>query len=293
MNRRLLGSIIAGISTLFAVVMSGILIWEHRKAWKDPQTQRYIVNIILMVPIFALNSYVGLLEIDGPESLFMLLDSVKEIYEAYVIWSFLKLMFSYLKVDKNTHIPDHLKGREFHLSFPFDHFWTLITGEKHAHMNETAMHHLELWTWQFVVLRPICSVVGIGAELIGKYDYVYWLITITLNISVTLAVYALVVFYHAFAEELKEHRPLAQFICIKGVVLFAFWQACILSALEYFGILHAGHFYTVEELDVAIQNFLVCLEMGGFALAHMYAFTATPYKSSVPNQKPRSVKKTT
>jgi len=288
MNRRLLGSIIAGFSTFFAVILSGILIWEHRKAWKEPQKQKYIVNIILMVPIFAINSFVGLLELEGPEWLFMLLDSIKEIYEAYVIWSFLKLMFAYLKVEKTQKVPDHLKGREFHLSFPFNHLWTAITGEKHAHMNETALHHLELWTWQFVVLRPICSVLGIGAELLGKYDYVYWIIMITLNISVTLAVYALVVFYHAFAEELKEHRPLAQFICIKGVVLFAFWQACILSAFEHFGIIHANHWYTVAELDVAIQNFLVCLEMGGFALGHIYAFTAAPYQSS--NQK---AKKTT
>jgi len=219
------------------------------------------------------------------------LDSFKEIYEAFVIWSFLKLMYSYLNVDHGKLIPDHLKGREFHLSFPFGHLWTLVAKEKHAHMNEQAMKLLETWTFQFVVLRPIVSVLGVGADFAGLYELVSWPISIALNVSVTTAVYALVVFYHAFAEELKDHRPLAQFICIKGVVFLAFWQYCLLSTLEYFGILHAGQWYTVKELDSAIQNFLVCIEMGFFALAHIYAFTPRPYEERLRKEKANNTKK--
>ena len=36
-----------------------------------------------------------------------------------------------------------------------------------------------------------------------------------LNVSVSLAVYALMALYHAFQAELAPHRPLAQILCIK------------------------------------------------------------------------------
>jgi len=213
--------LVAGISTLFSIILSAYLIYEHRQAWKNPDTQRYIVNIILMVPIFAINSFIGLIQIEGPEWLFMCLDSFKEIYEAYVIWSFLRLMFSYLHVSKHSKIPDHLKGREFHLSFPFGHLWTLVTGEKHPHMNETAMKLLDQWTLQFVVLRPILSVVSVGAEVWGYYDYVSWPICIALNISITVAVYALVVFFIMLLQKNSKNTDLWLNLFVLKVLYFS------------------------------------------------------------------------
>jgi len=59
--------------------------------------------------------------------------------------------------------------------------------------------------------------------------------------------------------------------------------------LEHYKIVHENLWYTVAELDVAIQNFLVCVEMGCFALGHMYAFTAAPYSKT--NQKQSEKKK--
>lgn len=69
------------------------------------------------------------------------------------------------------------------------------------------------------MLRPILSLVVVGMELAGVYEEMCaWLpISVLLNISVTLAVYALMLFYHAFADKLNKgrQRPLAKFICIK------------------------------------------------------------------------------
>lgn len=90
---------------------------------------------------------------------------------------------------------------------------------------------LKHWTWQFVVIRPVCSILMITLQLLGMYpSWLRWTFTIILNISVSLAMYSLVVFYHVFAKELKPHNPLAKFMCIKGIVFFCFWQvkqACI------------------------------------------------------------------
>merc|ERR1712154_479194 len=107
----------------------------------------------------------------------------------------------------------------------------------------------------------------------------YWITTIILNLSITLAVTALIMFYHAFEPELEKYRTLAKFLCIKGVVFFAFWQGILLQILEHFEIVHSDKWYTEEEVAEAIQNLLICMEMGLlFAPIHSYAFPYAPYQ---------------
>jgi len=260
-----------GLATAFSCFMAYRLIRDHYSNWKNPQRQRLIVYIVLMVPLFAIDSFIGLVDIEAGETLVMVLDSVKECYEAWVIMSFLNLMFAYLNVEVGT-VPEQLKDNVLHQATPFNLFlkdWIL---------NAETVKTLRLWTVQFVVLRPILSIVSLALEVTGWLDEFSLYITIILNLSVTLAVYALMMCYHAFHNELASHRPLAQFLCIKGVVFFAFWQGVILSILVHYKIVHESHWYSTEEVDMAIQNFLVCIEMAGFSYAHDYAFSAAEYK---------------
>jgi len=232
-----------------------------------------------MVPLFAVDSLIGLVDIDASESVEMVLDSVKECYEAWVIASFLNLMFSYLNVDVGQ-IPENLKDNVIHQVAPLN--WFL----KDWKLTPQSVRYLRLWTMQFVYLRPILSILSLALEMNGQLDKYSTYITIVLNVSVTMAVYALMMCYHAFHNELAPHRPLAQFLCIKGVVFFAFWQGVVLSILVSFKIIHASHWYTVEEVDEAIQNFLVCIEMVGFSFAHDYAFSAAEFKPDYVPPKP-------
>jgi len=274
-NYELAAKVIAGIATAWACIASTMLIRDHLANWKNPKTQKLIIYIIVMVPLFAIDSFIGLCDIEASETLVMVLDSVKECYEAWVLMSFLSLMFAYLQVEVGK-IPDELKGKHLHQTVPFN--WCM----KDMVLDINTVKTLHNWTLQFIVLRPILSVLSVILELSDNYDDSNWatIINIILNISVTVAVYALMMFYHAFARELSPHRPLAQFLCIKGVVAFAFWQGVILSLLVKFKIVHASHWYTTDEIDDGIQNFLVCVEMGAiFSFAHNYAFAADEYKA--------------
>lgn len=271
------------LASTFCVMLtmhfSGQLLTEHLLSWKKPKEQKAIIIIILMAPIYAIDSFVGLVDFQGSKAFFMLLESVKECYEALVIAKFLALLYSYLNISISKNIvPDDIKGREIHHSFPMTLF------QPHTvRLNHHTLKLLKYWTWQFVVIRPICSILMISLQLLGLYSsWVSWTFTIILNISVSLALYSLVVFYHVFAKELTPHKPLAKFLCIKGIVFFCFWQGVVLDILVALGIIRSHHFWLdVEHIEEALQNALVCVEMVFFSAFQKYAYSATPYRDDI------------
>ncbi|URD85721.1 hypothetical protein MUK42_31982 [Musa troglodytarum] len=268
----LLGAACCVILTMHFTVQ---LLSQHLFYWKNPKEQKAIIVIILMAPLYAIDSFVGLVDIQGSKAFFTFLDSVKECYEALVIAKFMALMYSYLNISlsKNT-VPDEIKGREIHHSFPVSLFLPhTIRLEHHT------LKLLKYWTWQFVVIRPICSILMIALQLLGLYTtWISWTFTIILNISVSMALYALVIFYHVFAKELAPHKPLTKFMCIKGIVFFCFWQGVALDVLATAGVIQSHHFWLdVEHIEEVIQNVLVILEMVVFSVLQQYAYNVAPY----------------
>jgi hypothetical protein len=96
---------------------------------------------------------------------------------------------------------------------------------KEAKLDQKSLKQLEDWTWQFVIVRPVVSILIVILELLGWYEgAITWICSIILNISVSLAMYSLILIYHVFHNELIPWKPLAKILCIKGVVFFSFWQ---------------------------------------------------------------------
>ncbi|KAJ9690319.1 hypothetical protein PVL29_012795 [Vitis rotundifolia] len=255
------------------------LVSQHLFYWKNPKEQKAIIIIVLMAPIYAVDSFVGLLDFQGSKAFFMLLESIKECYEALVIAKFLALLYSYLNISISKNIvPDGIKGREIHHSFPMTLF------QPHTvRLDHHTLKLLKYWTWQFVVIRPVCSILMITLQILGMYpNWLSWTFTIILNISVSLALYSLVLFYHVFAKELKPHKPLTKFLCVKGIVFFCFWQGIVLEILVALGIIRSHHFWLdVEHIQEAIQNVLVCVEMVVFSVLQQYAYHVAPYSGDM------------
>lgn len=264
---------------MLAMYFTITLLSQHLFFWKNPKEQKAIVIIILMAPLYAIVSFVGLMDFLGGEAFFMLLESIKECYEALVIAKFLALMYSYLNISMSKNIvPDEIKGREIHHSFPMTLF------QPHTvRLDHHTLKLLKQWTWQFVVIRPVCSLLMIALQLLEWYTSpISWIFTIVLNISVSLALYSLVVFYHVFEKELKPHNPLAKFLCIKGIVFFCFWQGLVLEMLAAVGIIRSQYSWLdVAHIEQGIQNVLVCLEMVVFSVLQQYAYSAAPYSGEV------------
>ncbi|XP_049385572.1 uncharacterized protein LOC125849528 [Solanum stenotomum] len=279
MDRAQLTMVGSGFSALLSMHFTIQLLSQHLFFWKNPKEQKAIIMIICMAPLYAIDSFVGLLDIHGSKTFFMFLDSVKECYEAVAIAKFLALMYSYLNISISKNIvPDEIKGREIHHSFPMTLFQP-----RTAHLDHRTLKLLKHWTWQFVIIRPACSILMITLQILGLYpSWLSWTFTIILNISFSVAMYSLVVFYHVFSKELQPHKPLSKFICIKGIVFFSFWQGLLVKILVSWGIIKSHHFWLdVEHLQEAIQNILICVEMVFFSVMQQYAYHVAPYSGDV------------
>ena len=82
------GRIIAGVSVAVTVLLSVILIIQHLRNYTHPTLQRYAIRIILMVPVYAIDSYLSLLFTNAA----FYINAMRDAYEAYVIYNFVAMV---------------------------------------------------------------------------------------------------------------------------------------------------------------------------------------------------------
>merc|ERR1712226_1411398 len=63
----------------------------------------------------------------------------------------------------------------------------------------------------------------------------YLYVTLIYNMSITLALYALFLFYFATRELLRPFDPVLKFFSIKSIIFMSFWQGVLLAMLEHLG----------------------------------------------------------
>lgn len=97
----------------------------------------------------------------------------------------------------------------------------------------------------------------------GGYLYV----TIIYNISVSLALYGLFLFYYATRDLLTPFDPVLKFCTVKSVIFLSFWQGVLLAVLEKAEVIESIPGVSAGTVSAGYQNFLICIEMLAAAVA--------------------------
>lgn len=138
---------------------------------------------------------------------------------------------------------------------------------------------------QYAWLKPILGISTIIMKSTGIYQEGYLGVTsgylwssIIYNLSVTISLYSLAMFWVCMSQDLQPFRPLPKFLCIKLIIFASYWQGFFLSILQWFGAI-PNNFqgYSSNTLAAAIQDALICCEMPLFAISHWYAFSWHDY----------------
>ena len=78
----------------------------HLSRYTQPAHQRYIIRILFMVPVYAVCSWISLLD----RSAGIYLDTLRDCYESWVIYNFLALCLAYVGGAGN--VANRADGRE-------------------------------------------------------------------------------------------------------------------------------------------------------------------------------------
>lgn len=274
--------VIAGTFIAAACLISASDIFQHMANYSRPELQKQIVRVLLMVPVYSVSSFLSLaLPVTGPY-----LDVVRELYEALTIYAFTWFVLSYLELDANLSFASF--GEILASKPPLPHMWPLAYVLRPWQMGTPFIRAVQAGVLNYVVLRPITAVVGFVLTPFGLYTagdvdpsnaYIY--LAFINSMSQGWALYCLIMLYRATSAELAGIKVLSKFLCVKGIVFATFWQGVAVAigirvrAIQ--SVIKAHGSDTEAELATRIQNFVTCIEMLFFALAHSYAFSAREY----------------
>ncbi|KZS88908.1 DUF300-domain-containing protein [Sistotremastrum niveocremeum HHB9708] len=273
-----IGWIISGIFSLVATAVSFYLIYHHLSSYTKKRQQRYIVRILLMVPIYANVSLLSYILWNHSTPIIL----IRDCYEAFVLTAFFYLLLQYLapSTAEQNDIFRNMKINDW--VFPFGRVGWKPDG----------LYFLQLMKWgvlQYCLLRPLTTVIAVTLNTMGLYCDDSWspawghlYITIIVSLSVTLCPsllpsndnvgtdrdaymmwnrYCLIQLYVQIAEPIKEHKPMLKLVSIKAVVFLTFWQSVIISGFSVIGLIKDTQYMTADDINIGIECLLETFEM--------------------------------
>jgi len=268
-----------------------ISLWHmtsHLRHFHQPFIQRKVLAILWMAPIYSVTSWLSL--VFSPAAGYLSL--IKDMYEAYAIYTFFAFLIAVLGKGNRNAVVALLAQHSEHLQEPIG--LCCYPKEKYDspyQLSLAVINQCQFFCMQFVLLKPFVGTaklvlveLHVGDEMNYRSPQLY--LTIIENISIFVAFYGLLKFYHAIQDELQWCNPWPKFLTIKGVVFLTFWQGLTISIL--YGIVSkddriSSTTGSERNFQQDAQNFLITIEMLIASLAHFYVF---PHEEWAPGYKP-------
>lgn len=268
---------IAGLFAFAAIFVTCHQIYAHLRSYTCPNEQRWIVRILFIVPIYAFDSWLSLMFFSN-NNYYIYFNTVRDCYEAFVIYNFLSLCYEYLGGESS--IMSEIRGRSIRSSFIY--CTCCLAGRQYT---IGFLRFCKQATLQFCILKPTLAVITLLLQAFRLYSdgdfsvtsgYLY--IMILNNLSITLALYALFLFYFATKELLSPYDPVGKFLTVKSIIFLSFWQGVLLAVLEKTKVINSHYseegikMIGVGTVAAGYQNFIICIEMFFAAVAMRMAF---------------------
>ncbi|KAI4330975.1 hypothetical protein MLD38_029211 [Melastoma candidum] len=277
----------ASIFVIVALVLSLYLIFEHLAAYNQPEEQKFLVGLILMVPVYAVESFLSLVDSRAAFNS----EVLRDCYEAFAMYCFERYLIACLGGEKKT--VEYMESRsivtaemplleETYAYGVVEHPFPLNCFIGEWYLGPDFYHAVKVGIVQYMIVKMICALLAMILEAFGVYgegqfqwNCGYPYLAVVLNFSQTWALYCLVQFYSVIKDRLKPIKPLAKFLVFKSIVFLTWWQGVAVAFLFSIGVLRGS---LAQQLKTRIQDYIICIEMGIAAVVHLYVFPAVPYK---------------
>lgn len=281
-------TLVAGAFMLLSLTVSIYLLFEHLSSYKDPEEQKFLIGVILMVPCYAVESFVSLVR----PSISVDIEILRDCYESFAMYCFGRYLVACLGGEERTQEFMDREGRMSSIS-------PLLEGSDKGIISHPFPMNLFLKPWklgswvyqiikfgivQYMLIKAVTAILAVILEAFGVYcegDFKlgcgYTYLAVVLNFSQSWALYCLVQFYTITKHELAHIKPLYKFLTFKSIVFLTWWQGIAIALLYNLGLFKSPIAQSLQ-IQSSVQDLIICIEMGIASLVHLYVYPAKPYE---------------
>jgi hypothetical protein len=287
------GLVLAFALCVGASSLTVLQIANHLTHYFNPKSQRYVIRILFMVPIYAIDSFWGYLHYTDSSAIAV----ARDTYESYVLYNFFALLMEMLGGPEEcaAYWKSHKMITMRH-SFPFCYVLPDMV------LGVGLLRTWKLMLVQYMLLSPIMTLLTYVMTFEGLFDEnsyslenAHFYISMIRGVSVTFAFTSLFYLYLSTKHHIHDHGPTGKFISIKFVVFLGFWQGIVIWLLGMYNVLPSSFKETMLEwahdkeiaendAELAFGNLLLCGEMVVTALMHHVVFSYQEYVPKVVAQ---------
>ncbi|XP_050232683.1 protein LAZ1 isoform X3 [Mercurialis annua] len=278
--------------TMFFVILSlslsFYLVLEHLSAYKNPEEQKFLIGVILMVPCYAIESFASL----ANPSVSVYVEILRDCYESFAMYCFGRYLVACLGGEGRAIEFMERKGRVSYKTPLLEHGDDDHGLVKHPFPMKYFCKSWRLGKWfyqvvkfgivQYMIIKSVTAILAVVFEALSIYcegefkvrcGYTY--IAVVLNFSQSWALYCLVQFYTATHDELAHIKPLYKFLTFKSIVFLTWWQGVAIALFYSLGIFKSA---LAEGLPKStVQDFIICIEHR-WALLLSFIYMCSPQK---------------
>lgn len=257
----------SSVFVLAACANSARLTRRHLRAPGPEGARTCTVRILLMVPVYSIESWLALvLRASDFNKLAALL---RKGYESVVVLSFARLLLAWLggpavlaerlEPERCKHLPP--------LSFVLPS-WAPAP---------RFLRHLLLGVFQNTVCSMFVTPLAVISWCTGGasprvFEFAQTCCILVMNASQFFAVYCVITFYHANRGPLASLRPVQKLLSIKALVFCLFWQEAAVRVAEHAGVFDDWvavlEHWSVQQVAWGLLNCVICVEMFVLSVVH-------------------------
>ncbi|XP_042756425.1 protein LAZ1 isoform X2 [Lactuca sativa] len=274
---------VAAVFVFISLTLSIFLLLQHLSAYKNPEEQKFLLGIVLMVPSYAIESFVSLLN----PSISIAVEILRDCYEAFAMYCFGRYLIACLGGEKRAINFMEREGRAG-LKGPLlekrsskgiiTHVFPMNLFLQPWQLGQRVYQIMKAGIVQYMIIKAVTAVLAVVLEAFDVYcegdfrwDCGYPYMAVVLNFSQSWALYCLVQFYEITKKELAHINPLAKFLTFKAIVFLTWWQGVAIALLYSFGFIKIP-IAQESQFKSSIQDFIICIE-NRWALLLWFTYT--------------------
>ncbi|KAH3761232.1 transmembrane protein 184A [Pelomyxa schiedti] len=249
-----------------SLIICGIVVIMHSVNYVHPITQRFLIRIVLVVPVFSILSFLTFILWEFSP----FFNVAQDLYEAYALLCFFSLLVAYCGDVKclSTCLADKLAP-----TFKCCCCFTLTTPTP-----PRLVRFAKISIFQFMIIKPLISVASVVFMFVFPLRKLEVAMRLAALASLIFAMWTLLMFFRVISKCLSGLNTLQIFLWLKGLIFLLVVQEAVVDMAFQRGLIMGNSLFAAGARARRFAAFLCLIECLAFSIAAPIVFSYKMYK---------------